>query len=292
MTRKTLQLRERLAKGDILIAPGAYDALLARLIALAGFECVYFSGAGTAYSLLGEPDVGLLTMTEMAERATAVAQAVVVPVIADGDNGYGNAINVMRTVREYERAGVAAIQLEDQETPKRCGHLSGRRLIGVDEMVGKLRAAQDARRDPDFVIIARTDACGVLGLDEALRRGEHYVRAGADVLFIESPRSVEDLAKIGRTFRGSVPLLANMVEGGQTPLLSASELQELGFRIVIFPNSLTRRIVHAARELLRILRTTGTTADLLAEMVDFKELNMALGLGIYEDLESKYLPPN
>ncbi len=285
-----MSLRKRLAENRILIAPGAYDALLARLIEAAGFEAVYFSGAGASYSVLGQPDVGLLTLTEMAERAASIAHAVSIPCIADGDTGYGNALNVMRTVREYERAGVAAIQLEDQEFPKRCGHLSGKRLISPDEMVGKLLAAQEARRNPDFLIIARTDARSVLGIDEALRRGERYIAAGADILFIESPQNVQELEMIARAFRGSVPLMVNMVEGGLTPLLSAAELQELGFRLVIFPNSLTRRIVYAACELLTELKRSGTTTALMPVMVDFKELNEMLGLGHIRTLEKRFLP--
>jgi carboxyvinyl-carboxyphosphonate phosphorylmutase len=287
--RPTTRLRERLARPEILVAPGAYDALLARLIGEAGFEAVYFSGAGASYSALGEPDLGLLTMTEMAAKAAGIARAVDLPVIADGDTGYGNAINVMRTVTEYERAGVAAIQLEDQQFPKRCGHLSGKELISSEEMVGKIRAACDARSDPDFLVVARTDARSVLGLDEALRRGEQYVAAGADVLFVESPRSVAELEAVGSHFAG-VPLLANMVEGGQTPLLPARDLQALGFRLVIFPNALTRRIVFAARELLATLRADGTTAGLLDRMADFTELNRALGIERYRELEARYLP--
>ncbi len=283
------RLRERLAHGPIVVAPGAYDALLARLIEAAGFEAVYFTGAGASYSILGQPDLGLLTLSEMAERAARLSEAVRVPVIADGDTGYGNAINVIRTVREYERAGVAAIQLEDQASPKRCGHLSGKELISADEMVGKLRAARDARSSPDLLIVARTDARSVLGLDEALRRAERYAEAGADVLFVESPQSVEELAAIGRAFRG-VPLLANMVEGGRTPLLPAAELERLGFRLVIFPNALTRRIVHAARELLATLRLSGTTERLLDRMATFAELNDALGIARYRELEERYLP--
>jgi carboxyvinyl-carboxyphosphonate phosphorylmutase len=283
-------LRERLSQDEILIAPGAYDALLARLIMEAGFGAVYFTGAGASYSLLGQPDLGLLTLTEMAGRAASIAATVPLPVIADGDTGYGNAINVMRTIREYERAGVAAIQLEDQAFPKRCGHLSGKELIATDEMVGKIRAARDARQD-GILIIARTDARSVLGLDEALRRAERYAAAGADLLFVESPESEEELATIGRAFRGSLPLVANMVEGGKTPLLPAAELQALGFRLVIYPNSLTRRIVHAARGLLATLRAEGSTSAHLTEMVSFGELNEALGIGHYRDLERRYLPP-
>ena len=235
--KKTTRLRELLAQPQILVAPGAHDALSAKIVAKAGFDAVYFTGYGQAASHLGGPDVGLMTMTEMVMRARNFAAAVDVPVIADGDTGFGNVINVMRTVQEYEAAGVAAIQLEDQVAPKKCGHMTGRQVVPLEEMVGKIKAAVAARKDPDFVIIARTDARTNLGIEEALRRGKAFAEAGADVLFIESPESLEEMKLITSSF--DIPVLANMVEGGRTPLMTAHELQELGYGLVIFPTSST-----------------------------------------------------
>src|SRR5579871_1861342 len=235
VTPATARLRVLLAQPDLLVAPGAYDALSARLIAQAGFPAVYMTGFGTAASVLGQPDVGLLTMSEMVARAAALAAVVGgLPLIADADTGYGNPINVRRTVREYERAGVAAIHIEDQVWPKKCGHMEGKQVIPSDEMVQKIRAAVDARQDPDFVIIARTDANAVYGLEDALQRGRAYRDAGADVIFIEAPRSLEELQAIARTFEG-VPLLYNWAESGKTPLLPLGDIHALGFKLVIFP---------------------------------------------------------
>ena len=281
-------LRERLQQKSILIVPGVYDALLARLVEAVGFEAVYLSGAGVSYTQLGQPDLGLVTMTEMVERLQTITHSVNIPCIADADTGYGNSLNIIRTVRAYEQAGAAAIQLEDQVFPKRCGHLSGKQLIETDEMVLRLRAALDARQDSGFLIIARTDACSVCGLDEALRRGERYLAAGADVLFIESPPSIAALERIGREFGQSAPLLVNMVEGGLTPLVPAHELEQLGFRIVIFPNSLTRRIARAALEFLQRLKSTGSTESCLPDMLTFFELNQLLGLDYWRAVEERF----
>ena len=285
----TGSLRHRLAGDEILVAPGAYDAFTARLVELSGFEAVYLSGAGISYTLLGQPDLGIVTQTEIVQRVGNVSGALSVPLIADGDTGYGNAINVMRTIRQFEQAGATAIQLEDQQFPKRCGHLSGKELIPTDEMVGKIKAALDARQSDDFLIIARTDARGVTGLDEALRRAESYLAAGADVLFIESPRSVEELETVAKEFP-EVPLMANMVEGGKTPLHSAQELQEMGYSLVIFPNSLTRRFARVALDLLAELKGKGTTEHILEQMISFSELNALLGIEDYRELERTYLP--
>ncbi|HET7387429.1 MAG TPA: oxaloacetate decarboxylase [Nocardioidaceae bacterium] len=228
------RLRELLAGPAPVLAPGAYDALGARLIEAAGFDCVYMTGFGTAAGLLGRPDIGLLTGTEMVDNARRVAGAVGVPVVADADTGYGNPLNVIRTVTDYERAGVAGIHLEDQVMPKRCGHLSGKAVIDPEDMVAKVRAAVAARSDPDFVLIARTDARAVNGLDDALRRGSAYLDAGADVLFVEAPQTEAEVERVAREFSGA-PLLFNWVEGGRTPPLTVHELGELGFRLVIFP---------------------------------------------------------
>lgn len=283
-------LRQRLSRAEILVAPGAYDAFTARLIEAAGFEAVYLSGAGVSYANLGQPDVGLLTQTEMLERIANVASAISLPLIADGDTGYGNAINLMRTLRLWEQAGAAAIQVEDQHFPKRCGHLTNKELISTEEMAGKIRAARAARRSDEFLIIARSDARGVAGLEEAIRRGRSYVEAGADVLFIEAPHSRDELQAIARAFP-DVPLMANVVEGGQTPLLSADELQKLGYSLVIFPNSLTRHFARAGLNLLAELKARGTTHHLLDQMMSFDELNQLLGIEQFQELERAYLPP-
>src|SRR5436305_8952388 len=248
--RVTTRLRELLANPDLLVAPGAYDALSARLIAQVGFSIVYMTGFGTAARRLGQPDVGRLTMSEMVSRASALAAVVGdLPLIADADTGYGNPINVRRTIREYERTGVAGLHLEDQVWPKKCGHMEGKQVIPMDEMVQKIRAAVDARQDPDFVIIARTDANAVNGLEDALRRGQAYREAGADVIFIEAPRSMEELQAIVQAFPG-VPLLYNWAESGKTPLLSLDEIRILGFKLVIFPVSM---LFAATSEMLKLL---------------------------------------
>lgn len=282
-------LRERLAKKEILIAPGVYDALTARLVEAAGFEAAYLSGAGVSFSLLGQPDIGLVTQTEMAERVASAAGAIRVPLLCDGDNGHGNAINAMRTVRLFESAGAAAIQLEDQAFPKRCGHLAGKALITEAEMIGKIRAACAARRSRDILVIGRTDARSVLGLDGAIARARAYREAGADVLFVEAPADADELRAVARALPG-VPLVANMVEGGKTPMFAARELEEMGYRIVLFPNSLARRFVHAAREVLGALRTDGTTSSVQDRMVTFTEINELVGLSQVGELEATYLP--
>lgn len=287
--KPTQRLRELLTREQIIIAPGVYDGLTARLVEEAGFEAMYMTGAGISFTRLGQPDLGLLALMEMVQQAAYIAGATTLPVIADGDTGYGNAINVQRTIREYERAGVAAIQLEDQAFPKRCGHLAGKELITAEEMAGKIRAARAARQDADFVIIARTDARSVLGLDAALRRADIYLEAGADVLFIESPYSEEELQTVAEAFL-DVPLLANMVEGGNTPSLSAADLQEMGYKIVIFPNSLTRRFAQAGLELLQTLRREGTTGPLLDRMLSFTQINELFDIERFWELEREFLP--
>jgi len=229
------RLRELLVASAPLVAPGAYDALSARLVAQAGFDAVYMTGFGTTASLIGRPDVGLLSGAEMVDNARRIAAAVDVPVIADADTGYGNALNVVRTVQLYEQAGVAGIQLEDQVMPKKCGHMSGKALIGVDEMVGKVRAAVAARRDPDLVLIARTDAVAVSGVDDALERARAYADAGADLLFVEAPTSEADVERVAKELAGVAPLVFNWAEGGRTPPLSLARMTELGFALVIYP---------------------------------------------------------
>jgi len=288
--KKTTRLRELLAQPQILVAPGAHDALSAKIVAKAGFDAVYFTGYGQAASHLGGPDVGLMTMTEMVMRARNFAAAVDVPVIADGDTGFGNVINVIRTVQEYEAAGVAAIQLEDQVAPKKCGHMTGRQVVPLEEMIGKIKAAVSARKDPDFVIIARTDARTNLGIEEALRRGKAFAEAGADVLFIESPESLEEMKLITSSF--DIPVLANMVEGGRTPLMTAQELQELGYGLVIFPTSSTYITAQAVTRVMQELKASGTTKALLDEMIPFQQFNELVGLPAVREIEDKFLLPS
>ncbi len=271
------QLRAALAADEVLLAPGCYDALTALLIEQAGFACAYLGGASVAFTKLGRPDIGLATMSEMAETIANICARVSIPLVVDADNGFGNALNVQRTVRSYERAGAAAIQLEDQTLPKRCGHLPGKTLISQAEMLGKIHAAQDARHNDDTLIIARTDAIAVAGLDEALARGAAYAEAGADVVFVESPRDRDELARVGAELSPKVPLLANMVEGGKTPILPARELAALGFRLVIFPGAMVRVLSLAGQEYLQALRRDGSTLNFLDRMNDFDAINAVIG---------------
>jgi 2,3-dimethylmalate lyase len=284
----TTRLRELLAQPGLLVAPGAYDALSARLIAQAGFSAVYMTGFGTSASVLGQPDVGLLTMSEMVSHAAALAAIVGDrPLIADADTGYGNPINVHRTIREYERAGVAAVHIEDQVWPKKCGHMEGKQVIPVDEMVQKIRAAVDARQDPDFVIIARTDANAVYGLEDALHRGLAYRQAGADIIFIEAPRSLKELHTIAQTF-ADVPLLYNWAESGKTPLLSLEEIHALGFKLVIFPVSMLFAATHAVLGLLEVLKQGQTPSAFAERMVTFSHFTEQIGLPDIQALERRY----
>jgi len=283
-------LRHALKAPEILVAPGCYDAFTATLIDKAAFQACYLSGAGVSYSHTGRPDVGLVTATEMVSRIAAVAEAVQIPIIADGDTGYGNAINVMRTVKMYEQVGCSAIQLEDQQFPKRCGHLAGKELISAAEMAGKIRAACDARRSSDFVVIARTDALATHGMDEALARAELYFNSGADVIFVESPAGREDLEAVAGRLGGKVPLLANMVEGGKTPLFTNKELQDMGYAIVIYPNAILRGVAKIGADILEDLKTKDTTRESLHLMRNFTELNQLLGIDEFREFESRYLP--
>ena len=271
------RFRELLSTGETILAPGAYDALSARLIELAGFPAVYMTGFGVAASLLGRPDVGLTTMTEMVDSARRIVQAVNVPVIADADTGYGNALNVVRTVREYEAAGIAAIQLEDQVAPKRCGHMTGRQLISADEMAGKVSAAAAARRSSDFVIIARTDAREVEGIDRAIDRARRYRDAGADMLFVEAPQTTEEVELVAHELQGA-PLLFNWAEGGKTPPLSLSELQSLGFRLVIFPVGALLAATAAVQRILDVIMADGTPQRGLGDAVKFPDFLETIGL--------------
>jgi 2-methylisocitrate lyase-like PEP mutase family enzyme len=268
-----------------VVAPGTFNALFAKLIVEAGFPAVYLSGAGVANTLLGRPDLGIVTMNEMLMVAEHVCAAVDVPVIADGDTGYGGVHNVARTVAAYERAGVAAIQLEDQVFPKKCGHFEGKEVVATGEMIERVQAALDARSGPEeILIIARTDAAGPLGMDEAISRARSYGEAGADVLFVEAPRDREELARIGAELSGW-PLMANMVEYGKTPLLPADELGALGFSLVIYPGSITRTTTAAARSMLEELRGSGTTEGHLDRMASFQDVNALVGLESADEWE-------
>jgi 2-methylisocitrate lyase-like PEP mutase family enzyme len=273
----SLPLGQRLAEPRALLAPGVYDAFSALLAEQAGFEALYLSGASIAYTRLGRPDIGLTTFTEVADTLARITERVRVPVIVDADTGFGNALNVQRTVRGFERAGAAMIQLEDQTFPKRCGHLDGKAVVPQAEMVGKLRAALDARADAGTLILARTDALAIDGLDAALDRAEAYLECGADALFIEALRSPEQMDAACRRFAHRVPLLANMVEGGKTPVQSASELGARGFRIVIFPGGTVRAVAHALGGYYASLHQHGTTQPWRGQMLDFDGLNAVIG---------------
>ena len=280
------RLRELLAAPGPLVAPGAYDALSARLVEQAGFPVVYMTGFGSTASLLGRPDVGLLGGAEMVDNATRIAAAVDVPVIADADTGYGNAINVLRTVRAYEQAGVAGIHLEDQVMPKKCGHMSGKVVIGAEEMVGKIHAAAEARRDPDFLLIARTDAAAVHGVEEAIRRGRLFAEAGADALFVEAPTSEGDIARVAGELAGVAPLVFNWAEGGRTPPLSLERIGELGFSLVIFPIGTLLAATAGIRALLAALKAGGTPP--LDALPTFGEFTDLIGLPEVQALEQRF----
>lgn len=281
------RLRELLGGPEPVLAPGAYDALSARLVESAGFPAVYMTGFGTTGSLVGRPDVGLLTMTEMVDAARRITGAVEVPVIADADTGYGNALNVIRTVREYERAGVAGIHLEDQVAPKRCGHLEGKQVIAAEAMTDRIRAAVAARTDSDFLLIARTDARAVEGLDAAIARARSYYEAGADALFVEAPQSVAEIETIAAALRG-VPLLFNWAEGGKTPPIGLDGLRELGFRLVIFPISTLLAATAGIREVLARIAEDGTPATALEGLPKLNDFTRLVGIDEVEDIAGRF----
>lgn len=270
-------LKSKLAAGEKILAPGIYDALTALVAEQAGFPALYLSGASIAYTRLGRSDVGLTTYTEVEDTLARITERVTTPVIVDGDTGFGNALNTQRTVRGFERAGASMIQLEDQTFPKRCGHLNGKGVVPVAEACGKLRAALDARHSSETLILARTDAVAVEGLDAALDRAQAYLECGVDALFVEALRSPEQLDAACKRFAGKVPLLANMVEGGKTPVQSASELGERGFQIVIFPGGTARAVSHMLKAYYGNLKAEGTTASWRANMLDFDQLNDLIG---------------
>ncbi len=272
-----MTLRARLSRPEILVAPGIYDGLTAALAAEAGFEALYLSGAAVAYTRLGRPDIGLTTMSEMADTLALIRDRVDLPIVIDADNGFGNALNAQRTMRAYERAGANALQVEDQGYPKRCGHLSDKTLIPMAEMAGKIRAMADARASDDTLIIARTDAIAVEGFDAALDRAAAYAEAGADVLFVEAPRTREQMQTITGRFGDHVPLMANMVEGGLTPVTGAADLESLGFSLVIFPGGIVRALARTAQGYYQSLRQTGSNAAFADRMFDFDGLNATIG---------------
>lgn len=281
-------LRSLLAGDDLVLAPGCFDALGARLIEAAGFTAAYMTGFGTSAARLGQPDIGLLTMSEMVDNARRIARAVRIPVIADADTGYGNPLNVIRTVQEYESAGVAALHLEDQVMPKKCGHIEGKQVIGAAEMGAKVRAAVAARSSSDFVIIARTDARAVEGLPAALERARRYRDEGADMLFVEAPQSIAEIEMIA-TALSDVPLLFNYAEGGKTPPVTHAQLQALGFRLVIFPIGLLLAATAAMRALLERIRADGSPIEVLPTLMPFAEFLDFIGLPEVGELERRFV---
>jgi carboxyvinyl-carboxyphosphonate phosphorylmutase len=285
--RRTTRLRELILAPEILVMPGAHDSLVARIIEQAGFQAVTLGGYPATANLLGKPDVSLLSMTEMVEYTRRICGAVDVPVFTDGDTGYGNVTNVYRTVREMERAGAAGMFIEDQVFPKRCGHMEGKQVIPAEEMVAKIKAALDARIDPDFVIMARTDALAVHGIEEAIRRGNLYRETGADLIFVEAPQTIEDMKRINREI--NAPTLANNVEGGKSPLLTAKKLESIGYNVVVFPIASTYCIAKAVVDLMRELKEKGTTESFLDRMITFASFNELVGLPDIRKKEESYL---
>lgn len=283
----TETLRQRLADGEFIVAPGVFDMISALTADRMGFPALYMTGYGTVASHLGVPDAGIASYRDMVGRVETIAQGTKTPLIADADTGFGGLLNVEYAVKGYERAGATAIQIEDQEYPKRCGHTPGRRVVPVEEMARKIRVAVEARDARDFLIVARTDARTDLGLDEALRRGEAFAEAGADILFIESPESEAEMAKIGERFRG-VPLLANIVEGGRTPVLPKARLQELGYSISIHPGSAFMAAAAACAGIYRTLKETGATIDATTPMLPFSEMNDLVGFPAVWDFERRH----
>ena len=284
--KPTTSLRKMLSEPGIIVAPGAYDCLTAKIIEREGFPAVYMTGAGTSVSRLGVPDLGLASVSEMVANAGAIAATVGVPLIADADTGYGGTLNVRRTIRQYESVGVAGVHIEDQESPKRCGHLDDKRVVSTEEMVRRLRAAVDARTDDDFVIIARTDALAVTDWDDTMARCEAYLEAGADVLFVEALRTAEQAEQVVRSF--DVPMLYNFIETGKSPRLSASQLEEMGYKIVIFPVSAFTMVGEMVSRLMRELKERGTTERMIDNMVELEECFEMVGLNEMLSIDAAY----
>ncbi len=284
--KKSTVLRNLLKNEGLLVAPGASTALLGKMVEIMGFKVVYATGAGIANMQFGVPDLGLATMTEILETAKRINDATSLPVIADIDNGYGNALNVYRTVKEFSAVGIAALQLEDQQLPKRCGHFNGKAIISKEEMVSKIKAAKDALQDPDVMLIARTDAIAVNGLEDALDRGAAYAEAGADILFIEAPTNIDQMRTI--TSQIKTYHIANMVEGGKTPILPNSQLEEIGFKIAIYANAPLKAAIKGVKDLLEHLRVHGSTADCEHLMITMKERNEITDFAAMDALDKKY----
>ncbi|BES69567.1 isocitrate lyase/phosphoenolpyruvate mutase family protein [Marinobacter nanhaiticus D15-8W] len=283
-----MALKDKLHNPEIVVAPGVYDALSASLAEQAGFDTVYLSGASIAYTKLGRPDIGLMSLTEVNDSLAHIRERTDISIVVDCDTGFGNALNVMRSVRMLERSGANAIQLEDQTYPKRCGHLQGKTLVSTGEMVGKVKAALDARHSDQTLIIGRTDAIAAEGLESALERANAYYEAGADVIFVEGIRSADQVQQVMGQFGGRIPVMANMVEGGDTPLQDASTLQSLGFSMVIFPGALVRALTHMASRFFETLKADGTTDNFRDQMFDFKQLNDYLGTQTMLELGERY----
>ena len=283
--RQTLKRLLKLNK--LLVAPGCFDGLSARLVQEAGFEAAYLSGGAVARSM-GIPDIGLVTMSESIDRAVQVVSAINIPVIADADTGYGNAVNLVRSVREFERAGVAAIHIEDQITPKRCGHLDGKEVISLSEMAKKLEAALATRSDPDFCIIARTDARSVNGFDDAVKRANAFAKLGVDAVFFEAPQSEDELAEIPQRVP-NIPLLVNVFKGGKTPMLPMERLEKMGYRIAIYPSETQRAAIQAMRTALSTLKREGTTESIDASLTTFKDRDKVVGLDDWNKIEREFM---
>lgn len=285
-TQKRAELKARFTKGHLVVAPGVFEMVSAKIADQMGFEALYMTGYGTVASYMGLPDAGLASYTDMVNRVAQYASITDTPMICDGDTGYGGLLNVMHTVRGYETAGACAIQLEDQEFPKKCGHMLGRRVVPVDDMVAKIKVAAETRTDKNFQIIARTDARTVHGLDEALRRMEKYARAGADILFIESPESIEEMEAIGKAF--DLPLVANMVETGRTPVLTKEELQRIGFGLVIFPSAAFLSAGAAFKNVYSHIKATGSSANIKQELHDFQGFSKLMGFDWVVDFDKRH----
>jgi 2,3-dimethylmalate lyase len=281
-----VQFKKRLAQPEIIIAPGVHDMVSLRLADSFGFEALYMTGYGTVASSLGLPDAGLASYTQMLEKVQMMAAMAKSPLIADGDTGYGGLLNIQHTIRGYENAGVVAIQLEDQEFPKKCGHTPSRRVIPMNDMVKKIQVASDSRSDKNFLIIARTDARTSLGIDEALKRGEAYAKAGADILFIESPESLAEMKMIGKQF--DLPVLANMVDTGKTPVLSRDELQAIGYQLAIFPVTALLASVKAMQQVYAGFKAQGSSVEMANQLYEFNELSKLMGFEEVWDFEKKY----
>lgn len=282
-----MNIRELIKKEEILILPGVYDALTAKIVEKVGFEAILMGGYSISATRLGQPDVGFLTMPEMASQIKIISDAVTIPLIADGDTGYGNPLNVMRTVREYEKAGASGIILEDQQWPKRCGHMEGKQVISKEEHIKKIEAALEARSSREFIIIARTDSLATHGMEEAIKRGKAYRDAGADVVFVEAPKSIEELVSIREAIQ-NVPLVANIIEGGKTPYLSAKELEEMGYNILFFGLTAILVIAKALMDAMTHLRREGTTVGLSDQMFSFSGFNELIGIKEFSTLENRF----